>query len=126
MKNETRPGFGWGVGFEYAYGGTLDVAQQSTAPVALGGRGDLVGSFDQTSMVFLAATWSGASEAEKTHEERTFWCGIWLLTEKDQRVGSPRPCSSGLPPEAEDFKADCWGQRPPRWQGVVRRNRWPT
>jgi long-chain fatty acid transport protein len=54
LKSQPRPGFGWGVGFEYAYGGTLEVAKQSSAPVALGGRGDLVGAFEQTGMVFLS------------------------------------------------------------------------
>jgi long-chain fatty acid transport protein len=56
VKNQARPGFGWGLAVEYAYGGTLDVAKQSAAPVALGGRGDLVGAYDQTSMVFVSGS----------------------------------------------------------------------
>jgi hypothetical protein len=36
--------FSWGIAAEYLYGGTLDVTEQSSAPVAVGGRGDLVGS----------------------------------------------------------------------------------
>jgi long-chain fatty acid transport protein len=54
VKNQVRPGLGWGVAAEYVYGGTLDVTKKGGAPVAVGGRGDLIGSFDQTSMVFLS------------------------------------------------------------------------
>jgi long-chain fatty acid transport protein len=54
LRSQPGPGFAWGLGCEYAYGGTLEVAKQSTAPVPLGGRGDLVGSFEQTGMVFLS------------------------------------------------------------------------
>jgi long-chain fatty acid transport protein len=44
----------WGIAAEYLYGGTLDTNLQSTAPVALGGRGDVVGSYD-TATLFLGA-----------------------------------------------------------------------
>jgi len=44
----------WGFGIEYAYGGTLDVNAKAR-PVALGGRGDLVGSYDNAGSLFLAA-----------------------------------------------------------------------
>jgi long-chain fatty acid transport protein len=44
----------WGFAAEYVYGGNLDVATYGK-PVALGGRGDVVGSFNQTGSVFLAA-----------------------------------------------------------------------
>jgi hypothetical protein len=37
------------------YGGTLDTNLQSSTPVALGGRGNLVGSYDNISTIFLAA-----------------------------------------------------------------------
>jgi len=43
-----------GVAAEYAYGGTLDVDQQSASPVPTGGRGDLVGSYPDTGIFFLA------------------------------------------------------------------------
>jgi long-chain fatty acid transport protein len=43
----------WGVAAEYLYGGTLDTKLHSK-PVALGGRGDLVGSYDDTGTLFLA------------------------------------------------------------------------
>ena len=43
---------------EYAYGGTLDVDKQGAAPVALGGRGDLVGSYKDTGMLFLAVNFN--------------------------------------------------------------------
>ena len=45
----------WGFAAEYLYGGTLDTNLQSSRPVALGGRGDLVGSYDNTGTLFLAA-----------------------------------------------------------------------
>jgi long-chain fatty acid transport protein len=45
----------WGVAAEYMYGGTLDVNRQSALPVVLGGRGDLVGSYDNIGTLFLAA-----------------------------------------------------------------------
>jgi len=45
----------WGVAAEYLYGGTLDVNLQSAAPVALGGRGNVVGSYNNTGTIFLAA-----------------------------------------------------------------------
>jgi len=46
--------FRWGFAAEYLYGGTLDTNLQSAVPVALGGRGDVVGSFDNTGTLFLA------------------------------------------------------------------------
>jgi len=45
----------WGVAAEYLYGGTLDVNLQSAVPVALGGRGNVVGSYNNTGTIFLAA-----------------------------------------------------------------------
>lgn len=50
--------FSWGVSTEYAYGGTLDVEQRSKVPVALGGRGDLTGSYNNTGILFLAANFN--------------------------------------------------------------------
>jgi long-chain fatty acid transport protein len=44
--------FYWGWAAEYLYGGTLDTNLQSK-PVALGGRGDLVGSFNDTGTLFF-------------------------------------------------------------------------
>ncbi len=46
--------FFWGMAAEYLYGGTLDTNIQSAAPVALGGRGNLVGSFENTATLFLS------------------------------------------------------------------------
>jgi long-chain fatty acid transport protein len=45
----------WGFAAEYMYGGTLDTELNSTLPVALGGRGDLVGSYDNVGTLFVAA-----------------------------------------------------------------------
>ncbi len=50
----------WGFGLEYLYGGTLDTNLQSTAPVAAGGRGDLVGSFENVGNLFAAAYYNWA------------------------------------------------------------------
>lgn len=44
----------WGLAAEYIYGGTLKTRLQSSAPVALGGRGDLFGSYDNTGTVVLS------------------------------------------------------------------------
>jgi long-chain fatty acid transport protein len=44
----------WGVAGELLYGGTLDVDKQSTLPPALGGRGNLVGSYDNTASVIVS------------------------------------------------------------------------
>jgi long-chain fatty acid transport protein len=44
----------WGLAAEYLYGGTLDTNLQSELPVALGGRSNLVGSYDIATL-FLAA-----------------------------------------------------------------------
>jgi long-chain fatty acid transport protein len=46
--------FYWGFAAEYLYGGTLDTNIQSAVPVALGGRGNLVGSFNNTATLFLS------------------------------------------------------------------------
>jgi long-subunit fatty acid transport protein len=54
VQNQVSKTFSWGVAAEYAYGGTLDVDQQSASPVPTGGQGDLVGSFPDTGMFFLA------------------------------------------------------------------------
>ena len=45
----------WGIAAEYMYGGTLDTKLQSTLPVALGGRGNVDGSFNNVGTLFLAA-----------------------------------------------------------------------
>jgi long-chain fatty acid transport protein len=52
--------FLWGVAAEYLYGGTLDTNLQSTLPVGAGGRGNLVGSYEDIGTVFLGiyANWT--------------------------------------------------------------------
>ena len=50
--------FNWGVSVEYIYGGSLHSNVVSSAPVAIGGRGDVVGSFNDASIVFLAANFN--------------------------------------------------------------------
>ena len=52
-QNQVRPDFEWGVAAEYIYGGSMDMNKSAASPV-LGGRGDLVGSYD-VQMFFLTA-----------------------------------------------------------------------
>jgi long-chain fatty acid transport protein len=47
--------FSWGIAAEYVYSGTLDVNMHGALPVALGGRGDLVGSYEHIRSVFVSA-----------------------------------------------------------------------
>lgn len=53
-QHQVSKAFFWGVAAEYQYGGTLDVSLQSKGPVALGGRGDVEGSYDNTTSIFLS------------------------------------------------------------------------
>ena len=48
-----------GFAAEYLYGGTLKTDMHSK-PVALGGRGDLVGAYDNTGVLFFGAYYSKA------------------------------------------------------------------
>lgn len=57
-QNEMRKDFSWGVAAEYLRGGTLKVNQQSAAPVALGGRGNVVGEYDNIANFFLSANFN--------------------------------------------------------------------
>ena len=52
-EHRSRKDFFWGFAAEYLYGGTLDTNVQSTTPVALGGRGNLVGSYNSIGTLFL-------------------------------------------------------------------------
>jgi long-chain fatty acid transport protein len=52
-ERQVRSSYKWGFTGELLYGGTMDVNKTSQLPPALGGRGDLVGSYDDTmSIVF--------------------------------------------------------------------------
>ena len=59
-EHQVSETFFWGVATEYLYGGTLDTDLQSTLPVELGGRGNVVGSYDNLSTFFLGlyANWT--------------------------------------------------------------------
>jgi long-chain fatty acid transport protein len=52
--------FFWGMAAEYLYGGTLDTNLQNDAPVVLGGRGNVVGSYKDTGTLYfgLYGNWS--------------------------------------------------------------------
>jgi long-chain fatty acid transport protein len=52
-QNQYSKTFTWGVAAEYLYSGSLDTNIQSSTPVALGGRGDLVGSYDNIYTLFF-------------------------------------------------------------------------
>jgi long-chain fatty acid transport protein len=54
VRHQSSDRFAWGVAAEYAYGATLGVSDQSTLPPALGGRGNLSGSYGNTGIFFLA------------------------------------------------------------------------
>ena len=56
-QQEVRKDFSWGIAATFAYGGTLDVNQQGL-PVAAGGRGNLVGSYNNISSLYLAANFN--------------------------------------------------------------------
>ena len=57
QKEESKT-FDWGWSLEYLYGGNLHTNIVGSAPVALGGRGDVVGSFNDVGLVFLAANFN--------------------------------------------------------------------
>ena len=58
-QKEQSERFSWGVAFEYApAGGTLAVDSTGGPPVALGGRGDLVGAFRDSALYFIAGNLS--------------------------------------------------------------------
>ncbi|WP_291994045.1 outer membrane protein transport protein [Candidatus Accumulibacter sp. ACC003] len=44
----------WGVAAEYIYGGTLKTDLQTSAPVAVGGRGNLIGSYDNIGTIVMS------------------------------------------------------------------------
>ena len=52
-ENQVSKTFKWGVAAEYLYGGTLDTNLQSTLPVEVGQRGDLVGSYEDIGTLFF-------------------------------------------------------------------------
>ena len=54
LENQLTQTFKWGFAAEYMYGGTLDTNLQSTLPVAVGQRGDLVGSYDNIGTLFFS------------------------------------------------------------------------
>jgi len=57
-QNTLRKDFSWGVAAEYMRGGDLKVNQQGSVPVALGGRGNLVGEYDNINTFFLSANFN--------------------------------------------------------------------
>ena len=57
-QNQQSKTFSWGFAAEYSPAGTFDVNKHTLAPVALGGRGNLVGSYFDSAVIFLSANLS--------------------------------------------------------------------
>mgnify|MGYP001244485317 CR=1 FL=1 len=57
-QKQVDKSFSWGVAGEYIYGGTLNVNKQSVAPVLIGGRGNLVGSYNNIGNYILSANFN--------------------------------------------------------------------
>jgi long-chain fatty acid transport protein len=59
-QNQVSKSFSWGLAGEYLYGGSLDVNKQSAlgVPVALGGRGNVVGSYSNIGTFFMSANFN--------------------------------------------------------------------
>ena len=57
-QNQVDKTFGWGLAAEYIYGGTGDVNKQAPLPVVLGGRGNLVGSYDNIGILYMSANFN--------------------------------------------------------------------
>lgn len=55
VENQVHKGFSWGVAAEYLQGDTISTNKRSILPVAAGGRGDVVGSYEDSDVVFLSA-----------------------------------------------------------------------
>jgi long-chain fatty acid transport protein len=57
-QREQSQAFNWGVSFEYLYGGDLHTNITGSVPVLLGGRGNVVGSFNSVDFFFFAANFN--------------------------------------------------------------------
>jgi long-chain fatty acid transport protein len=57
-QNQVDKTFAWGLAAEYIYGGTGDVNKQAPLPVLLGGRGNLVGSYDNIGILYMSANFN--------------------------------------------------------------------
>ena len=54
-RQQVNESFHWGPSIEYGWTGDLDVNIESAAPVAIGGRGDVVGTYKDSYGLFVAA-----------------------------------------------------------------------
>lgn len=57
-QNQVDPHFSWGVAATYIHGGTGTVNQQALLPVVAGGRGNVVGSFDDIGILYMSANFN--------------------------------------------------------------------
>ena len=57
-QNQVDKTFAWGLAAEYIYGGTGKVNNQAVLPVALGGRGNLVGSYNDIGILYFSANFN--------------------------------------------------------------------
>jgi len=55
VQNQVDKTVSWGLSAEYIYGGTSTVNNQALLPVVAGGRGNLVGSYDNIGIFYLSA-----------------------------------------------------------------------
>ena len=60
-QNETSTSFNWGWSLEYLRGGNLNTNATSSVPVALGGRGSVVGSYNDVRYLFFALNFNWKS-----------------------------------------------------------------
>jgi len=57
-QKEESSAFGWGWSLSYTTQGTLRSSASGSVPVVLGGRGNVVGSFDDVRIIFLAVNFN--------------------------------------------------------------------
>jgi len=57
-QRQQSQAFNWGVSFEYLYGGDVHTNIAGSVPVVLGGRGNVVGSYNSNQFFFLAANFN--------------------------------------------------------------------
>jgi long-subunit fatty acid transport protein len=57
-QREESKTFSWGWSGAYAYGCNLHANVSGGVPVAMGGRGDVVGSFNNAGVIFIAANFN--------------------------------------------------------------------
>ena len=57
-QNQVSKSFSWGFAGEYLYGGSVDLNKTHVVPVALGGRGNVQGSYNDVGTFFMSANFN--------------------------------------------------------------------